>query len=62
MTKDDKFGTTPDSRINKAGTSEGKQDFEIAGNVREKGQKSSPGDRDRGERADTDRATAEDRG
>ena len=45
-------------RINKDQTAGGERDqnseFEIAGNMREKGQNPSPGDRDRGERSDSE--------
>jgi len=53
-------------RINKIPTSDAERDtdgeFDVTGNVREKGQDPSPGDRDRGERSDKEPAGVEESG
>ena len=63
--QEDAAGGGRKDRINKQPTSaaEGAEEteFEISGNVREKGQDPSPDDRDRGERSDAEPAGAEGR-
>ena len=50
-------------RVNKTPTSEAEGDtdaeFDVTGNVREKGQDPAPGDRDRGERSEKEPAGAD---
>ena len=57
-------GPGAEDRINKQPTSEAEggaeREFDIAGNVRERGEDPSPDDRDRGERSDKEEAGAED--
>lgn len=54
-----------DDRINKERTSDAerrKEEFEIAGNARQRGEDPSPDDRERGERSVKDRPGPQDRG
>ena len=62
--EEDAAGEGRKDRINKAPTSAFERDpekeFDVTGNVREKGQDPSPDDRERGERSEADPAGAED--
>jgi hypothetical protein len=59
--KDRNDGPAAKDRINRTPTSaaEGGDQFDIAGNVRERGEDPSPDDRDRGERSSAERAGTE---
>ena len=64
--RDRNTGPAAKDRINKTPTSaaEGREEaeFDIAGNVRKRGEDPSPGHRDRGERSSKEPAGADDRG
>jgi hypothetical protein len=55
MSRKDRINKTPTSAVER----DPRDEYDITGNVRRKGQDPSPDDRERGERADTDPAGPE---